>query len=113
MKLLTLAGVMQCGHGGVVRLSASQSWVRIDDSPVLLEPDPRSKSIVACPIPPGAGSKPCTKTLPLQQGYSSWIFVDGKPVCRDDASGRTDGLPAGGVSYLVIRPGQGWVEEAG
>ncbi len=111
MLLLTLDGLVQCGHGGVVQLEARQSFVFVAGSPVLVRPDPESKKIAACPIPPTPGAKPCTATLRLQRGTSSRLFIGGIPVCRDDAFGRTDGVPPGSAFYQVVRPGQGFVSE--
>lgn len=111
MLLLTLAGLVQCGHQGVVQLAALQSFVFVSGSPVLVRPDPEAKAIVACPVPPAPGAKPCTQTLPLQQGYSSKVFIDGIPVCREDARGNSDGVPPGAAFYRVTQPGQHFVSE--
>ncbi len=112
MRILTLDGTMTCGHAGVVRLEASQSLVYVDGGPVLVRPDPRGKTISQCPIPTGSGTKTCTKTLPLRTGWSKLVFVDRVPVCREDACGFTDGIPALVIDYYVTHPGQGCLREA-
>ena len=110
MRLFTLAGRLRCSHGGPVRLKASQSLVFIAGSPVLVEPDPENRPIT-CPIPPAVGTKPCTFTLRVRQGYSTRLFIKGQPVCRDDIKGFTDGVPPGLSFYRGASAGQDFVQE--
>ncbi|HSP61010.1 MAG TPA: hypothetical protein VLO09_08105 [Ornithinimicrobium sp.] len=109
MKALTREAVLRCGHDGRVVMVASQPWVRIAGSSVLVEPDPQGRSIVMCPHM-GINIKPCTGTLVVRTGYSTFVRIGRRPVCLDTAVGFTDGTPPGGVEYTVRDPGQRLVE---
>jgi hypothetical protein len=110
MRWVTLDGLMQCAHLGKVGLVASQTWVTIAGRPVLVQADPEGRPIVGCPNI-GPTIKPCTTTLKVQAGYSTWIRVDGKPVVLDIVTGLTDGTPPGVVKYRDTTPGQTLVSE--
>lgn len=105
MRLLVDRGVLRCGHDGVVRNRPSQTWVRVAGSPVLVEPDPVGRTIAMCPHV-GLNIKPCTSTLAVRRGYSSFVRIDGQPVCLETVVGFTDGTPPGLVEYTVREPGQ-------
>jgi hypothetical protein len=109
MRLLTLTGIVHCDHQtGLVALKARQGFVRIDGVPVLVEDDPVNCPIAGCPNV-GPAIKPCTTTLPVQQGYSSLLRIGGHRVCLDSVTGLTDGTPPGMVEYSVRSPGQHFV----
>jgi hypothetical protein len=109
MKLLTLDAVLPCKHvTGLVGLQATQTWVTVAGRPVLLHPDPEGRPIAGCPNY-GATIKPCTTTLPVESGYSSFVSVDGRRVCLDAVTGLTDGTPPGVVKYEVRFAGQVFV----
>ncbi len=108
MRLITRDAVLKCEHAGVVQNTASQSFVKINGSLVQIQPDPQSRSIAGCPNI-GPTIKPCTSTLPVQGGYSTFIRIAGKPVCLDTVWGLTDGTPPGAVRYQVASPGQTYV----
>ena len=112
MRWVTVDALMQCAHLGRIGLTASQSWVTIEGRPVLVQADPEGRPIAGCPNI-GPTIKPCTTTLKVQAGYSTWIRVDGKPVVLDIVTGLTDGTPPGVVKYHVTAPGQSLVSEAG
>jgi hypothetical protein len=112
MRLLTLDAWLACAHAGKMGLVNAQSWVTIESRPVLVRPDPEGRSITGCPNI-GLGIKPCTLSLKVQEGYSDWVRIDGKPVCLDTVTGLTDGTPPGVVKYLVRAPGQSLVSEGG
>jgi hypothetical protein len=109
MRVLTIDALLLCDHRGTVRNVASQSLVTIDKRKVLVEVDPEGRSIGGCPNI-GATVKPCTNTLRVTQGYSTFVRVDGHRVCLDTVTGLTDGTPPGTIHYLVQRPGQQLVE---
>jgi hypothetical protein len=111
MFVLTENGVLICLHTrGIVNDKASQNWVRIAQSPVQVDSDPESKSIGGCPNI-GVGIKPCTTTLKVEKGYSTWIKIGGRSICLDTVTGLTDGTPPGVVHYIVREPGQVFVSE--
>jgi hypothetical protein len=113
MRLLTEDALLTCKHLlGKVDIRASQGWVTIQSRKVLVRPDPEGRSIKGCPNI-GATIKPCQTTLAVKSGYSTWIRVDGKPVCLDSVEGLTDGTPPGVVLYNVRQPGQLFVESNG
>ncbi|MCU1442909.1 MAG: hypothetical protein JWQ59_1059 [Cryobacterium sp.] len=105
MKLLIRAGTVRCGHDGIVVNVASQEWVKVVTSPVLVENDPQGRSINMCPNI-GINIKPCTSTLVVATGYSGFLRIGGHAVCLDSVEGYTDGTPPGAVKYTVRDPGQ-------
>lgn len=111
MKILVLAGTTRCGHDGMVRPKASQTWVRIGASPVLVAHDPEGRPIAGCPNI-GLNIKPCTNTLTVHTGYSGFIRIDERAVCLDSVTGFTDGTPPGAVKYTVRSPGQSFTVAA-
>lgn len=113
MRFLTVDALVVCAHElGKVGLKASQSWLTVEGRPVLVRADPEGRPIASCPNI-GPTIKPCTNTLAVKQGYSTFIRVDSKPVCLDTVTGLTDGTPPGVVEYKVNAPGQTFVTEAG
>ena len=111
MYLLTLKAILACKHQtGIVALAAKQNFVRISSSPVLVHGDPVGKPIAGCPNV-GATIKPCTSTLNVTKGYSSYISINGNKVCLDTITGITDGTPPGVVEYNVKNPRQNFVSE--
>ena len=109
MKLVVLNGVMRCGHDGKVANVASQTWVRVASSPVLVKPDPPGRTIAGCPNI-SVNFKPCRHTLAVRSGYSTFIRVDGHAACLETVVGFTDGTPPGAVDYTVRDAGQTLVE---
>lgn len=112
MKFLTQDAVLLCDHGGVVAPTTSQDWVRINGRLIQVAPNPEGRPIAACPNV-GATIKPCTSTLRVQEGYSTFIAIDGQPVCLETVKGLTDGTPPSQVSYTVKTPGQDFVTGVG
>lgn len=111
MKLLTEDADLRCAHQlGRVSIAAGQGWVRIEGRKVLVAHDPESRSISDCPNY-GPTIKPCTTTLVVQRGYSSWVRIDGHRVCLDTVTGMTDGTPPGTVKYQVRDSGQRFVRQ--
>src|SRR5680860_1314413 len=105
MKILIVEGVVCCGHDGTVKNVPSQEWVKILTSPVLVENDPQGRDINGCPNI-GLNIKPCTHTLLVQTGYSTFVRIGGRAICLDTVEGYTDGTPPGAVKYTVRSPGQ-------
>lgn len=109
--LITELARMVCRHElGTVANQASQAFVRIEGRRVLVAPDPVGRPIAGCPNT-GPAIKPCTSTLAVQAGYSTWLRIGGQPVCLDTVTGFTDGTPPGVVTYVVREAGQQWVTE--
>ena len=78
---------------------------------MLVEHDPVGQRIAGCPNL-GATIKPCTTTLKVDAGYSSFIRIEGRSVCLRTVTGLTDGTPPVAVRYSVRVPGQQFVREA-
>ena len=109
MRVLTQDAVLPCRHvGGLVRIAPSQDWVTIEGRAALVHPDPEGRPVVGCPNY-GATIKPCTTTLPVEQGYSSLVRIEGRRLCLDAVTGLTDGTPPGTVKYDVRSAGQVFV----
>ena len=53
--------------------------------------------------------KPCTTTLKVTVGYSTFLKIDGHAVALDTVMGLTDGTPPGVVKYKVRLAGQALV----
>lgn len=106
MFWLTEDAVLVCAHElGIVTNTTTQKFVTIKHRRVLIENDPENRAIVGCPNT-GPAIKPCTITLKVSQGYSSFIRINGHRVCLSAVSGKTDGTPPGVVIYKVRRSGQ-------
>jgi hypothetical protein len=112
MDWLTEDARLVCEHeSGFVQMIATQSLVTIDGRRVLVERDPEGREINGCPwIGPG-GQKPCKKTLPVNEGYSSLLRIDDRRVCLDTVRGITDAIPAATFDYFVRNAGQKLVGE--
>jgi hypothetical protein len=107
MRALTEDALLLCDHGGQVRPAVRQSWVTIHRRRVLVATDPEDRSISGCPNRNVfLALVPCTTTLRVTRGYSSFVRIDGHPVCLDTVTGLTDGTPPGTVTYTVKDPGQ-------
>ena len=112
MKFLTEDARVVCKHeNGVVGIVGTQRLVTVNGRTVLVNNDPEGRPIASCPNV-GATIKPCTTTLKVTDGYSTFIRVDGRAVCLDTVTGLTDGTPPGTVKYEVRNPGQTLVTEA-
>jgi hypothetical protein len=85
--------------------------VTVDGRCVLVERDPEGRSIGPCPWTGPGGQMPCRTTLPVQQGYSAWLKVDGRRVCLDTVTGLTDAIPPATFNYTVSLAGQTLVSE--
>ncbi len=108
---LTEKADVRCTHRyGQAPQDASQKWVRIEGVPVLVAPDPVGRPIKGC-TNIGPTIKPCTTTLPIKTGESTYIAIDGHAVIRSDLTGFTDGTPPGFVKYEVQAPAQELVGE--
>jgi hypothetical protein len=112
MKFLVEKSSLKCLHMGAVRNQASQKWVTIAKSAVLVATDPEGRDIDHCPNRGPEGIKPCGKTLKVHQGYSTFIRISKHAVCIDNLWGLTDGTPPGVVKYNVIDPAQTFVAGA-
>lgn len=112
MKLLTQDAKLVCNHrsGRVSIAPIGQTFVGVEGRLILVATDPEGRSISGC-ASMGPGIKPCTTTLAVEVGYSTWLKIDGKRVCLDTVTGLTDGSPPGTIHYLVIDPGQQLVSE--
>ncbi len=98
-----------CDHqlGNVTAFSPAQSWVTVHGRRVLVEPDPVGRTIAGCPNVPPMG-KPCTQTLAVQRGYSTFMQINGQRICLDTVRGLTNGVAP--VDYSVRDPAQRLVD---
>jgi hypothetical protein len=109
---LSLDAHVVCKHElGVVKLEATQQWVTVQGRPLLVEQNPEGRSIHGCPMY-GIAIKPCTHTLPVTEGYSHLVRIQGRRLCLATVTGLTDGTPPGAVHYIVRSPGQTLVSSA-
>jgi hypothetical protein len=108
MKVVTKDATVRCGHDGRVQNVAAQHWVHIAGADVLVDSDPEGRGIVACPNI-GPTMKPCTTTLAVIDGYSSWVRIGGRAIVMSNLDGLTDGTVPGTVHYTARDPGQRFV----
>ena len=110
MFFITEDAKITCKHPvGLVQNVPSQGWFTIAGRRVLVDADPEGRTIKGC-ANFGVGIKPCTTALKVSAGYSNLIRIGGKSVCLDTVTGFTDGTPPGLYKYVVIAPGQPFVE---
>jgi hypothetical protein len=111
MLILTRDASLACVHmhRGKVKVEFSQDWVTVGGRSVLVDSDPEHRSISGCPLTTLTGQKPCQLTLNVTRGYVRFIFVSGHSLCTEDLIGKTDGHPPGTADYLVLSPGQDFV----
>lgn len=104
--MLTEDAELVCDHvQGTVQVRVSQDWVTVEGRSVLVARNPERRPITGCPNA-GPTIKPCQMTLNVEAGYSDLVHVEGRSVCMDTLTGRTDGTPPGTVDYSVRTPGQ-------
>lgn len=109
MRWLTAQAVLVCLHElGTIQNQPSQELVSIDGSVVLVDNDPEGRTINLCPNI-GLTIKPCTTTLKVTVGYSTFLKIDGHKIALDSVLGLTDGTPPGVVQYKVRLAGQALV----
>jgi len=105
---LTEDAVLTCDHKAKLENQPSQKLLTIAHRRVLVARDPEGRRIHGCPnISPA--TKPCITSLVVEQGYSTFVKVDGAAVCLATVKGHTDGTPPGIVFYSVHDPGQAFV----
>ncbi|HYI21814.1 MAG TPA: hypothetical protein VEX62_04175 [Candidatus Limnocylindrales bacterium] len=110
---MTEDAIVLCTHQlGTVTNQPSQGLVTIDGRKVLVDNDPESRSIRLCPNI-GVTMKPCTTTLKVVAGYSTFVKIDGKSACLQTVTGMTDGTPPGIVQYQVRYAGQALLDASG
>jgi hypothetical protein len=109
MELVTERSTIRCGHDGTVVTLASQHWVRVAGAAVLVAPDPQGRAVTGCPNV-GPTMKPCTATLTVSAGYSSFVRIGGHAVVLSNLDGLTDGTVPGTVHYQVRAVRQHFVE---
>ena len=110
MRVLTEDAVLYCLHvPGRVGLDPRQSWVTIAKRRVLVAKDPEGRPISSACWNVVTPNVPCTRTLPVITGYSTFIRVDGHELCLDTVTGLTNGTLQGTVRYSVADPGQTFI----
>jgi len=113
MQVMTEDAIVVCTHQlGNVTNQPSQKLVTISGRKILVDNDPESRTIRLCPNI-GVTMKPCTTTLKVVAGYSTFVKIDGKALCLQTVTGMTDGTPPGVVQYQVRIAGQQLVECSG
>src|SRR5690349_4144787 len=108
MKVLTEDAKLVCLHNGGVNLNPRQSWVTIANRRVLVATDPVGCSIDAGCINKMTPNVPCTLTMDVSEGYSTFVRVDGNALCLDTVTGTTNGQ-IGKFPYSVRTPGQTFI----
>ena len=106
-NVLTESSVLQCIHGGTVKVQASQSKLKVDGKAVLLQSDLLAATVSNCPNNnPPAGQTPCLKVTSIISGVSTELLVDSQPVMLETATGLTNATPPAPVMWQVQTAGQ-------
>jgi hypothetical protein len=113
MLWITEDATLKCDHAGsgkVTSFAPFQGWVTIRNRRVLVQPDPEGRPMSGCIMQPPE-FLPCSSTLVVTAGYSTWIRIDGHPVCLSTVVGLTLANPQ--TNYRVYDPAQQLVEASG
>lgn len=111
--VLTEQSTVDCAHFGKVKLSATQSRLKVAGAKVLVTGDLGGASISNCqtkdnvPPPPALPSTHCTSVLTAIGGVATKLKVGGKGVLLQPVHGQTDGILSGlPQPWSVIAVGQ-------
>jgi hypothetical protein len=108
MRLLTETATLQCLHGAMLQVSATQRFVTIDGQAVLVRPAPVGGAFAGClNTNAQAGQKPCITPMPPTSGYSALVSINGMAACTEVLQGITDSTPPG--TYSAVQAGQIYV----
>jgi hypothetical protein len=114
-QILVAGAVIECSHGGRVRISSGSSLLTVGGKQVVtadmlagLSFGPGPDLVVPCPVttkssPPAPA--PCSATLPPTRGLATCLSVDQVPVALDSAGGNTLNSQAPGT-WSVADAGQ-------
>lgn len=106
-NVLTESAVLQCAHGGSVKVQAGQQKLKVDGKAVLLQSDLLAATVSNCPnTNAAAGQAPCLKVTSILSGLSTDLLVDGQPVMLENATGLTNATPPLPVMWQVQAAGQ-------
>lgn len=106
-NVLTEAAVLQCVHGGSVKVQASQHKLKVDGKAVLLQSDLLAATVSQCPnTDTTKGQTPCLKVTSILSGLSTNLMVDGQPAMLENASGLTNATPPLPVMWQAQSAGQ-------
>lgn len=103
MKVLNLAAVLKCSHGGTLQISPQSVKLRVAANEVLMEQHIISALIAGCPQS-GSGITPCTAVTQITAGQATKLTINSQPVLLDTLAGITNGNPPG--TLVVVAPGQ-------
>jgi hypothetical protein len=106
MLWITEDANLRCDHAGsgkVTSFAPLQGWVTVQQRRVLVEPDPEGRPMSGCIMNPPQ-FLPCSSTLKVTSGYSTWVRVDTHAVCLSSVVGLTLANPQ--TNYRVYDPGQ-------
>jgi hypothetical protein len=95
-KVLTAQANMQCSHGGMITIPATQSLLTIGGNAVLVKGDEGSATVSASCGNKGPNLKQCTK-IALTNGAATKLQVGGKAVLLQSVAGTTDSTPVAGT----------------
>jgi hypothetical protein len=107
MLWLTEDATLRCDHSGSAKVTSFaplQGWLTIQQRRVLVDPDPEGRPMSGCILNPLEGFLPCSTTLKVTSGYSTWIRVDTHAVSLSSVVGLTLANPQ--TNYRVYDPGQ-------
>jgi hypothetical protein len=112
-KVLVVGGLIQCSHGGTVKLLQGDPRLTIASSAAItfgmesgLSFVPGAPGVVVpCPNPGPVNPAPCTATLPATAGVSTLLTVGNLGVLLDSAQGQTVN-PVAPATWSVASAGQ-------
>jgi hypothetical protein len=119
-NVVVLGGVIECSHGGQVRLASGDSWLDVDGNDIIVQGQevglsfaPGSPGVISpCTFTTPAGNvSPCTATQAATTGISTELTVGGLGVLLDTAGGVATNTPP--VTWSVQSAGQSKLESDG
>jgi hypothetical protein len=114
-SVVVVGGVIQCSHGGMVKLMQGDGRLEIGSNAAVVSGMEANLSfasgpglVLLCPNQTPAGTPaPCTGTLPATAGVSTLLTVENKGVLLDNAQG--DAVNTQSVkppTWSVLKAGQ-------
>jgi hypothetical protein len=103
--ILNANAIVNCSHMGLFKFVPTSMNVLVNNMPVLVMGD-TAVPMSPCPFATAAGPAPCVQLTPPSMGFSTKVFVKGKPVLMQNAMFMT--VPAGAgapVPAMVQMPG--------
>lgn len=113
-NVVVVGGIIQCKHGGMVKLLQGDNRLEIADAAALAAGMEATLSfapgapgvLIPCPLPSASGPSPCAATVGATAGVSTQLTVGGKGVLLDTASGLATNPNDPAATWSIAMAGQ-------